>query len=78
MGRGFGKGAIMKYNGKKVNFSDNAMKQIEHIYKYLPYLEGRIERNDIKDDLDREIFVKTCDDLEACLEHLKSEVINNE
>ena len=68
----------MKHNGKKVNFSENAIKQIELIYKHLPYVEGRVERNDIVDDDDRESFIRYCDMLEACLEHLKSEVINNE
>lgn len=68
----------MRYNGKKVNFSEQASEQVKLIYKHLPYIEARVEQNDIKDDLDREIFIRYCDMLEACLEHLKSEVINND
>ena len=67
----------MKHNGKRVIFSEDAMKQIELIYKHLPYLEGQVERNGVVDDLDKEIFIRYCDMLESCLEHLKSEVINN-
>ena len=68
----------MKHNGKKVNFSDKALGQIEQARKCLDYLEGLIERDAVKDDTDRELFVLSCDNAQACLEHLKSEVINND
>ena len=68
----------MKHNGIKTNFSEEASEQVKLIYKHLPYIEARVENNDINDDTDREIFVRYCEMLEACLEHLKSEVINND
>ena len=68
----------MKYNGKKVNFSESAMEQVKLVIKHFPYIEARVENNDVVDDNDREIFIRYCDMIESCLEHLKSEVINND
>lgn len=68
----------MRKNGIKTNFSNEASEQIALIKKHLGYIEARVENNDINDDTDREIFIRFCDLLGACLEHLKSEVINND
>ena len=68
----------MKHNGKRVNFSNEASEQIALIKQYLPFIEARVENNDVVDDTDREIFIRHCDLLGDCLEHLKSEVINND
>lgn len=68
----------MKHNGKKVKFSVFALKMTFEARKSLDYIEALIERDLVDSDIQRECFIQACDNIEACIEHLKSEVINND
>ena len=68
----------MKDNGKGVKFSNKALEIVSNCRKSLDYIEALIEKDLVKDYNDREMFVKVCDNIESGLEHLKSEVINND
>lgn len=68
----------MKYNGKKVNFSEEAKGQVIIAKHLLGSIELAVKNNNLDCDLMRERFICLCDRLGNCLEHLKSEVINND
>lgn len=67
----------MRYDNKKIVFSNNAKSEVAKAKDKFSYVEaGVITIGEINNDKTREAFIKLCDEIEASLEHIKSEVIN--